>query len=145
MKPTTRRISPATVERQAIRRRVRQMYNSFADEGWEKCFSLVDPRLRKKATVQFPAYADGLRAFKGIYGSVRPWMIKINLHLDMAASQRDTRQFAYVYVIWQDDANRFHMFQERWVKECGHWYTRVAGLVPADQIGYGQSKRRTPR
>jgi len=30
------------------------------------------------------------------------------------------------------------MFKERWVKDSGHWYTRVAGLVPNRQ-GAGNS------
>ena len=131
MKPSTRQLSQASVERQALRRRVRQMYGWFDDEGWEKCFSLVDPKLRAQSKVQFSAYAEGMREFKGVYGRVHPWMIRINLHLDASSSQRDKRHFAYVYVIWQDGANRFHMFQERWVKDSGRWFTRVAGLVPA--------------
>jgi hypothetical protein len=109
------------------------MYDSFADEVWEKCFSLVDPKLREKSKVQLPAYAEGMREFKAVYGRVHPWMIKLSLHLAAAPSQQDKRPFAYVYVIWQDRSNRFHMFQERWVKDGNRWYTRVAGLVPAVQ------------
>jgi hypothetical protein len=86
-----------------------------------------------------------MRDFKAVYGRVHPWMIKLSLHLDGAPSQLDKRPFAFVYVIWQDQASRFHMFQERWVKEADRWYTRVAGLVVAAGNGGSQSKRRTPR
>ncbi len=145
MKPSTTRFPPVAVERQALRRRVRQMYDSFEQEGWEKCFSLIDPKLRERAKLQLAAYADGMRDFKTAYGRVHPWMIKLSLHLDVAPSQQDKRPSAYVYVIWQDQANRFHMFQERWVKDAGRWYTRVAGLVPAVENGADRSKRRAPR
>jgi hypothetical protein len=140
-----RRMSPEAADRQAIRRRVRHMYDSFAVDAWEKCFSLIDPTLRERSKLQLSAYADGMQDFKAAYGRVHPWMIKLSLHLDGLPSQRDKRPFAYVYVIWQDQANRFHMFQERWVKDGDRWYTRVAGLVPASKNGNNRLTQRTPR
>jgi len=140
----TRRSPPASVERQAIRRRVRQMYHWLEKGLWEKCFSLVDPKLREPPEVQFPAYAAGMRDFREVYKRVHPWMIRISLHLDTPSSPRDKRHFAYVYVIWQDNAKRFHMFQERWVKDSGRWFTRVAGLVPGPER-VGRSRAPTPK
>ena len=121
------------------------MYDSFADDVWAKCFSLVDPKLREQSKAQLPAYAEGIKDFKPVYGRVHPWMIKLSLHLDATPSQRDKRPFAYVYVIWQDAASRFHMLQERWVKDADRWYTRVAELVLASDNGASGSKRRAPR
>ena len=145
MIPSTRHSSQTSVERQALRRRVRQMYDWFDEGRWEKCFSLVDPKLREQSRVQFSSYAAGMRAFKEAYGTVHPWMIRISLHLDTSSSPRDKRHFAYVYVIWQDDAKRFHMFQERWVKDSDRWFTRVAGLVPALEDVGGPPKPSMPR
>ena len=72
------------------------MYAWFHDEGWEKCFSLVDPRLREESKVQLPGYAERMRVFKEAYGRIHPWLIKINSHLDMSASHCDRRDCAYV-------------------------------------------------
>jgi hypothetical protein len=106
------------------------MYDWFEKGSWEKCFSLVDPKLREQSKVQLSSYTERMRAFKETYGRIHPWLIKISLHLDMSSSHRDKRSCAYVYVIWQDVANKFHMFQERWIQDSGRWFTRVAGLVP---------------
>lgn len=105
------------------------MYASFNHGAWEKCHSLVDPRLREAGKVPLAQYAAGLHAFKSAYGSINPWHVRISLHLDTASNKHDDRPFAYVYVIWQDAAHQFHMFRERWVLDAGRWYTRVAGLV----------------
>jgi hypothetical protein len=106
------------------------MYDWFNRGQWEKCYSLVDPALREQSKVMLSAYADQLRTFKETYGSVRPWHVRISLHLDAPSNKHDDRPFAYVYLVWQDDAKEFHMFRERWVKNKGRWFTRVAGLVP---------------
>ena len=106
------------------------MYDWFEKGSWEKCFSLVDPKLREHSKVKLSGYAEQMRVFKEAYGRIHPWLIRISLHPDMSSSQHDKRSCAYVYVIWQDAAKKFHMFQERWVEDSGRWFTRVAGLVP---------------
>lgn len=110
------------------------MYNWFNRDLWQKCYSLLDPKLREQSKVELSAYADGLRAFQEVYGAIRPWHIRISPHLDASANKQDARPFAYVYVIWQDDAHGFHMFRERWVKHSDRWFTRVAGLVSNQQV-----------
>jgi hypothetical protein len=122
----------ARLEREALRRRVRLLYNCLNRERWEKCFSLVDP-LREQSRVELPGYADRLHAFKEVCGSIRPWLIRISLHLDASSNKHDKRPFAYVYVIWQDERHGFHLFRERWVQHSGRWFTRVVGLVPNPQ------------
>jgi hypothetical protein len=109
------------------------MYGWFKGELWEKCFSLIDPKLREQAKVELSGYADSLKAFKESYGSIRPWHVRISPHLDASSNKHDRRPFAYVYVIWQDQAHGFHLFRERWVKQDGRWFTRVVGLVPNRQ------------
>jgi hypothetical protein len=120
----------ATSERQALRRRVKQMHTWFNQGHWEKCFSLIDPVLREKGRVELPIYAKQLQEFKKVYGMIHLWYVRISLFLDGSVNKRDPRPFAYVYVVWQDDAHRFHVFQERWVRDGDHWFTRVAGLIP---------------
>ena len=117
-------------EREALRRRVKQFYARFNKAEWDRCFALVDPRLSRQGTVELGSYSRLMGAFKAVYGSVKPWLTRLSLHLDAAPRQADKRPFAYVYVIWQDEGREFHMFRERWVKDSGRWFTRVAGLVP---------------
>ena len=117
-------------ERKSLRRRVGQMYEWFNQESWKKCLSLLDPRLVDNGKVEGQTYMASLKRFKEVYGKIGPWHTRISLHLDESSNKRDDRPFAYVYVVWQDDLHAFHMFRERWVKDAGHWFTRVVGLVP---------------
>jgi hypothetical protein len=113
------------------------MYDWFNRERWDKCFSLLDPKLLEQSRVQSSVYSDQLRSFKALYGTIRPWHVRISLHLDAASNKHDARPFAYVYVIWQDERHGFHMFRERWVKHRDRWFTRVVGLVsnPRESVG----------
>lgn len=124
---------PDASSRQALRRKVNQMYEWLNQGAWDKCFSLIDPKLREQAKVERQTYTESLRRFRGVYGQVAPWYIRISLHPDAAANKRDSRSFAYVYVVWQDQARGFHMFRERWVQDSGRWFTRVVGLVPSEK------------
>jgi hypothetical protein len=122
-----------TADRQALRRRVRQMYEWFNQGAWEKCYSLLDRRLREGNRIEEESYVDSLKRFKQVYGRIDPWYVRLSLHLEGASKQKDARPFAYVYVVWQDQAREFHMFRERWVQDSGRWYTRVAGLVAQEK------------
>jgi hypothetical protein len=126
-------LNPGDSDRAALRRRVKQFYLLFNEGDWEGCLSLIDPQLRDQGRVELATYSERMRTFKEAYGAVRLWHTRLNLHLDASSASRDKRPFAYVYVIWQDEAHGFHMFRERWVKENGRWYTRVVGLVPNKQ------------
>jgi hypothetical protein len=127
----------ATAERQALRRRVKQMHAWFNRGRWERCFSLIDPVLREKGRVELPTYAERLQEFKEVYGAIHLWYVRISLYLDGSVNKHDPRPFAYVYVVWKDDAHRFHVFQERWVRHEDHWFTRVVGLIPDRQDAAG--------
>jgi hypothetical protein len=117
-------------EREALRRRVRKLYDWLNRGLWAKCFTLIDPKLTSASKVRLADYSDRMQTFKQVYGSVSPWHIRISLHLDGSSKKHDKRPFAYVYVVWQDAEHRFHMFRERWVMDAGQWFTRVVGLVP---------------
>jgi hypothetical protein len=121
--------SSTATERKALRQRIKQMYDAFNRESWDTCFSLLDPRLRDPSKVKLPVYAQQLQAFHKAYGQIKPWHVRLSLHLEERNSKAEHRPFAYVYVVWQDQAHGFHMFRERWVKHAGQWYTRVAGLI----------------
>lgn len=120
-------------DREALRKRVKQFYRRFNKADWNACHALIDPQITRQHKVELETYAKQMQAFKEVYGSVKPWWTRLSLHLRATSSQRDKRPFAYVYVIWQDDAHGFHMFRERWVKDDGQWFTRVVGLVPNKQ------------
>jgi hypothetical protein len=120
-------------ERQALRRRVQQFYRRFNKGAWEGCYALIDPQLTQEGKVQLGTYADLMQAFKEVYGAIKPRWTDLSLHLDPSPKQRDKRPFAYVYILWQDEAHVFHMFRERWIQNHGQWFTRVVGLVPNRQ------------
>jgi hypothetical protein len=133
MNRATHSTSHEASEREALRRRVKRLYEWFNQESWDECFSLVDPRLKDQAKVKGPIYRESLQEFKQAYGKIAPWYMRISLHLGVSSNKQDERPFAYVYVIWQDAERGFHMFRERWVKDSGRWFTRVVGLVPNRQ------------
>jgi hypothetical protein len=124
----TRQSRQKAIDRAALRRRVKLLYDQLNQGQWQKCFALIDPRLMPK--VEPASYVARLTAFKKAYGRVHPWHMRISLHADGSSNKRDPRPFAYVYLIWQDDAREFHMFRERWVKDGERWFTRVVGIVP---------------
>jgi hypothetical protein len=133
MKRTVRITPRETTARQALRRRVDQFYREFNSGNWEKCYSLIDPRLTERQRVKIDRYCELMQVFKAAYGSVNLEWKWLSLHLKGAPKQDDNRPFAYVYVIWQDKEHGFHMFRERWVQDRGQWFTRVVGLVPNRQ------------
>jgi hypothetical protein len=133
MNKTSKVTKRAATDRQALRKRVKQFYLRFNKADWQGCFALIDPQLTQHGKVNAETYSDIMQAFKDSYGSVNPWHTRLSLHLKVSPKQRDKRPFAYVYLIWQDEAHGFHMFRERWVKEQGQWFTRLVGLVPNKQ------------
>lgn len=135
MKQRARHSRRETLARSALRRRVMEWYRRFNKQHWSDCFRLVDPRLTSACKVTADSYSQSLRVFQSRYGSVKPWHVRISLHLTGSRPASDPRPFAYVYTVWQDERHEFHMFRERWVRDGGHWYTRVAGLVVNDVAG----------
>lgn len=129
MKQKTKSSRKELLARGALRRRALRWYDRFNSQKWSDCFKLVDPRLTNSGKVGQETYTRSLREFLDCYGSVRPWHVRVSLHLTDSRPASDPRPFAYVYTVWQDQRHEFHMFRERWVLEGRNWYTRVAGLV----------------
>jgi len=118
-----------TLARSALRRRVMQWYDRFNDQDWTACYRFVDPQLTSTGKVNEEFYVESVLRFHDRYGVVRPWHIRVSVHVTGPRTASDRRPFAYVYTVWQDKENEFHMFRERWVREGKRWYTRVAGLL----------------
>ena len=133
MKRTANSTERVAAERETLRRRVGLFYLRLNKARWTDCYELIDPQLAKQGKVNLDTYSELLQEFTNRYGRVKRWWTHISLHLDGAQRQRDKRPFAYVYVLWQDEAHGFHMFRERWIKDRGRWFTRVVGLVPNKQ------------
>src|SRR5437016_4022413 len=66
-------------ERATLRRRVKQFYDWFNREEWEKCFAVIDPKLTAKMTLN--AYAARMQAFKNVYGNIVARQIRVKLYL----------------------------------------------------------------
>lgn len=112
---------------------MKQFYRRFNKADWPGCHAFIDLQIIRKGKVNLIDYTKLMQGFKEVYGGVKPWMTRLSLHLDSTSNQSDKRPFAYVYVVWQDNAHGFHLFRERWIKENGQWFTRVVGLVPNRQ------------
>jgi len=121
-----------SLARVALRRRVMRWYAQFNASKWDDCLALVDPRLTSTGKVKSGPYVESLVRFKTRYGAVHPWHVRVSLHLAGSRQAADSRPFAYVYTVWQDDRHGFHMFRERWVRDGRKWYTEVVGLVVND-------------
>lgn len=133
MKQTTQSMPRDIALRQSLRQRVKQFYCRFNKGAWQDCYALIDPELTGQGKVSLDTYSKLMQSFKNVYGTVKPWQTRLSLHLAAAPKQHDKRPFAYVYLIWQDEAHGFHMFRERWIHDRGQWFTRVVGLVPNRQ------------
>ncbi len=138
MKRAVRSTQRVASERKNLRRRGRQFYRRFNEGDWQKCYAQIDPRLTQQRKTEPSTYAERMRAFKNVYGSVQLQWVRLSMHMDASANPRDKRPFAYVYVLWQDDAHEFHMFRERWIKDD-------AGGLPAWLGSYPTGKKRLPR
>jgi len=100
MRRVTRFAPKEASERAALRRRINRLYEWFNQGAWHKCFSLIDPALREAGKVELPVYEEQLEAFKAVYGTIRPWYVRISLHLGASAGKRPQQPFAYVYIVW---------------------------------------------
>lgn len=125
--------SKDSVLKTSLRRQIRNFYRRFNQEDWANCYQLLDPRLRGKKNIDPALYAESLEAFRGSYGKVDIWHIRLSLHARPGENRNDGRPFAYAYIFWQDERKALHVFRERWVLDDSQWYTRVVGLVGQEQ------------
>jgi hypothetical protein len=114
----------------ALERRIRQFYAVVNDRDFEKCYAMIDPKVREDpASVTFLQYQQSLESFLNYYGTVEVRGVRMHLHLGEPSQLYGNRDFAVGQLTWTDEAGEEHVFQERWVRVGRHWYTRLTGLV----------------
>jgi hypothetical protein len=100
------------------------------DKEFRKCFRIVDPVVRSESSaVTEYQYENSLRQFIACYGCVRVLDVTLQLHVGELSVLYENRDFAVGNTTWADESGAEHMFQERWVRNGQHWYTRSTGLV----------------
>jgi hypothetical protein len=124
-------MSARTVNRQSsLKRRIRQFYKLLNERAFERCYLLIDPRIRDKPnSVTLLQYTNALRDFLDHFSSVKVLQINLDLHLDEPSKLYEGRDFALGTTTWQDETGVQHVFSERWVREGRAWYTRSTGFV----------------
>lgn len=118
------------IEKKRLRYRIRQMYELLNERKFDKCFEIIDPRVREAGSIQFDAYQICLSRFVEKYGPLRVLRIgDLKVHLKVTDRERD-RDFAYALVFAHDKMGREMELKERWVRDAdGLWYTLKTGLV----------------
>jgi hypothetical protein len=114
----------------ALKRRIRQFYKLFNQREFERCFQMIDPRVRHRpASVTLDQYANSLRDFIDHVGTSRILEVSFDLHRREPSTLYENRDFALGKTVWEDRAGQKHVFSERWVREGKSWYTRSTGFV----------------
>lgn len=74
-------------------------------------------------------YVESLRRFLEVYGQIDVYQTRLLGTWNSAKMNGNRRPFAYAEIVWFDASRRIHFFRERWIKDAGAWYSRVAGLI----------------
>jgi hypothetical protein len=123
-----------------LKRRIRHFYTLLSDGQFERCYEMIDPRVRQKSeSVTLLQYEDALVSFVKSVGSIGNLAITIDLHVGEPSRLYEDRDFAIGRTTWQDIRGHEHVFAERWVREGDLWYTRSTGCLSA---GDGSTSRR---
>src|SRR5688572_23706553 len=76
----------------ALERRIKQFYKLLNQRDFKRCYSLIDPQIRHRATsVTLDQYANSLGEFLDHFGSVKVLDISLDLHLDEPTALYDGR------------------------------------------------------
>jgi hypothetical protein len=116
-----------------LRRKIRQFYESLNRQDFGRCYRMIDPRVRAKASsVTLFQYQSALSQFVACVGPIEILDISIALHVNEPSDLYEGRDFAVCETTWKDRTGARHVFAERWVREGRLWYTRSTGfLTPA--------------
>lgn len=122
--------SDVLAETKCVRQRIRRLYELLNERKFDKCFEIVDPRLKAAGKISFDLYQNSLSSFVDKYGPLHVLRINdLELQIGRPAKNED-RDSAYALVIAHDRTGREIELRERWVKGSdGFWYTRKLGLV----------------
>jgi hypothetical protein len=106
------------------------MYGLLNERKFDKCFKIIDPRVREAGTIKFEAYRTCLSHFVDKYGPLQELRIgHLKLYCKVAERKGD-RDFAYALVFVHDKRGQQLELKERWVRDDdGLWYTLKTGLV----------------
>src|SRR5437764_6163268 len=114
----------------ALKRRIRQFYKWLNERDFERCYDLIDPRVRHRpSSVTLEQDAHSLSEFLDRIGSVKIVELSVELHLGQPNTLYEGRDFALGKTICEDRTGQQHVFSERWVREEKSWYTRSTGFV----------------
>ena len=114
----------------ALDRRIKQLYKLLNQRDFKRCYGLIDPHIRHRATsVTLDQYANSLAEFLAHFGSVKVLDISLDLHLGEPSALYEGRDFALGKTIWQDETGHQHTFSERWVRDEKSWFTRSTGFI----------------
>jgi hypothetical protein len=130
----------------SIKRRIRQFYDLLNRHDFNRCFQMIDPRIRRTPTsVTIFQYENSLAQFLEAHGSITIQDIEIMLHLGEPSTLYENRDFAIGKTTWLNEAGEPQVFLERWVREGRAWYTRSTGFVSPALAKKMTPIRRTPK
>jgi hypothetical protein len=132
MKTKTKRTQVAA----ALKKKILQYYRHLNAGNFHWCYRAIDPPIRSQSTsVTYFQFASSLERFLNHYGGVRVKStgIEVQLHQDEPNSLYQNRDFAVVKVLWQDKADKMHLFHERWVRNGRSWFSRCTGLITPEE------------
>jgi hypothetical protein len=114
----------------SVERRIKQFYGFLNRGQVERCYLMIDPRVRGESTsVTLLQYANSLNAFRKSTGKLKLIEVNVQLHEHAPSQLYQGRDFAIGTAIYDDHHRRRHIFQERWVREGRTWYTRSTGFI----------------
>jgi hypothetical protein len=114
----------------SIERRIKQFYGFLNSGEVERCYQMIDPRVRAESTsVTLLQYANSLNAFRKSKGKLRWVEVNVQLHEGEPNQLYQGRDFAIGAAIYDDRHGQRHTFRERWVREGRTWYTRSTGFI----------------
>jgi hypothetical protein len=114
----------------SLERRIRQFYSLLNQKEFERCFRMIDPRVRDNPnSVTLFQYQNSLSQFLDFFREVRVRQVDIALYLDTPSKLYEDRDFAVGQTVWESAEGEEQTFSERWVREGRVWYTRSTGFV----------------
>jgi hypothetical protein len=118
-----------------VRRRIHQFYTLLNRQQFDRCYKMIDPRVRVQASsVTLFQYTNALRLFMEQFGPVEVLETNMTLHLEEPSTLYEGRDFAVGKTVLADKAGGRHVLLERWVREGRSWYTRSTGFVTPDPV-----------
>ncbi|MBX3414621.1 MAG: hypothetical protein KF708_18180 [Pirellulales bacterium] len=124
---------PSSNTAAAVERRIRRFFDLLNDEQFEKCYQMIDPRIRDRATsVTLLQYIDSAKRFREKSGRLDLLSVDVESHENEPSPLYEDRDFSIGKSVCHVRSGKTIEFQERWVREGRSWYTRATGFVTTD-------------